>query len=194
MKDQMRGFAGFPGRQAGDHARPQPVLQRAAAAGGQPGRAEGDPAPLLADRPEDGEAALRPAGRAAGRTGGCWRGWRRPGRDGEAVLRDGLERAVARGALLHVTVQRGDVNRRMVHDQQRQRPRGARKAALPASSICWPTWAKMCSSRSERPPIFVLYEQNIGLLTPMIAEELRDAEQTLSRLSGSPTPSGRRSS
>ena len=32
--------------------------------------------------------------------------------------------------------------------------------------------------QSERPPIFVLYEQNIGLLTPMIAEELRDAEKT----------------
>jgi DnaD/phage-associated family protein len=30
----------------------------------------------------------------------------------------------------------------------------------------------------ERPNIFVLYEQNIGLLTPLIAEELRDAEKT----------------
>jgi len=29
----------------------------------------------------------------------------------------------------------------------------------------------------ERPTIFVLYEQNIGMLTPMIAEELRDAEK-----------------
>ena len=29
----------------------------------------------------------------------------------------------------------------------------------------------------ERPNVFRLYEQNIGLLTPMIAEELRDAER-----------------
>lgn len=29
----------------------------------------------------------------------------------------------------------------------------------------------------EKPDIFSLYEQNIGLLTPMIAEELRDAEK-----------------
>ena len=29
----------------------------------------------------------------------------------------------------------------------------------------------------EKPDIFTLYEQNIGLLTPMIAEELRDAEK-----------------
>ena len=29
----------------------------------------------------------------------------------------------------------------------------------------------------EPPDIFSLYEQNIGMLTPMIADELRDAEQ-----------------
>ena len=29
----------------------------------------------------------------------------------------------------------------------------------------------------ERPNIFVLYEQNIGLLSPMIAEELKDAAE-----------------
>jgi DnaD/phage-associated family protein len=29
----------------------------------------------------------------------------------------------------------------------------------------------------ERPNLFVLYEQNIGPLTPMIADQLRDAEQ-----------------
>ncbi len=32
----------------------------------------------------------------------------------------------------------------------------------------------------ERPNIFVLYENNIGLLTPIIAEELREAEQLYS--------------
>ncbi|MFQ5593576.1 MAG: DnaD domain protein [Anaerolineae bacterium] len=30
----------------------------------------------------------------------------------------------------------------------------------------------------ERPNIFVLYERNIGVMTPFIAEQLRDAEQT----------------
>ena len=30
----------------------------------------------------------------------------------------------------------------------------------------------------ERPNIFVLYEQNIGQVTPMIVDELRDAEKT----------------
>jgi DNA replication protein len=31
--------------------------------------------------------------------------------------------------------------------------------------------------KEERPNIFTLYEQNIGLLTPMIAEELKEAEE-----------------
>jgi DnaD/phage-associated family protein len=29
----------------------------------------------------------------------------------------------------------------------------------------------------ERPTIFLLYEQNVGLLTPLVAEELREAEE-----------------
>ena len=31
--------------------------------------------------------------------------------------------------------------------------------------------------KEEKPNIFALYEQNIGLLTPMIAEELKEAEK-----------------
>jgi DnaD/phage-associated family protein len=31
---------------------------------------------------------------------------------------------------------------------------------------------------ADRPNIFVLYEQTVGLLSPMIADELREAEQT----------------
>jgi DnaD/phage-associated family protein len=31
---------------------------------------------------------------------------------------------------------------------------------------------------TERPNIFILYEQNIGLLQPIIAEELEEAERT----------------
>lgn len=96
---------------------------------------------------------------------------------GEAALRDGLERAVARGALLHMTVQRGtsseewyminSANGREVLEQLR----GGELDLLA-------DLGEDVQLQSERPPIFVLYEQNIGLLTPMIAEELRDAEKT----------------
>ena len=42
----------------------------------------------------------------------------------------------------------------------------------------WPDEEKPVSLLIDRPNIFVLYEQNIGALTPIIADELRDAEQT----------------
>src|SRR5262249_17957701 len=37
--------------------------------------------------------------------------------------------------------------------------------------------APTLSVDAERPNIFTLYEQNIGVLTPMLAEELREAER-----------------
>ena len=46
-----------------------------------------------------------------------------------------------------------------------------------ASSTCCDDVAEDVQLQMERPTIFVLYEQNIGLLTPMIADELRDAEK-----------------
>jgi len=49
--------------------------------------------------------------------------------------------------------------------QRGERPEGLAPAEPPASEV-------------ERPNIFALYEQNIGLLTPMLADELRDAEAT----------------
>jgi hypothetical protein len=96
----------------------------------------------------------------------------------EAGLRAGLERAIARGTLLHITADTGDgpedlyfVNtargREAVRRLQRgERPEGLAPAEPPAPSA------------EERPNIFKLYEQHIGLLTPMLADELRDAEAT----------------
>jgi DnaD/phage-associated family protein len=103
-----------------------------------------------------------------------------PRTGGEAALRDGLERAVARGALLHITVRRGavgDVDEEwyMVNSangrEVLEKLRGGELDLLA-------DLGEDVQLQSERPPIFVLYEQNIGLLTPMIAEELRDAEKT----------------
>ena len=95
----------------------------------------------------------------------------------EAGLHAGLEHAVTRGTLLHVVADAGDgpeelyfVNtergREAVRTLQRgERPEGLAPAEPPASE-------------AEQPNIFRLYEQNIGLLTPMLADELRDAEAT----------------
>jgi len=94
------------------------------------------------------------------------------GQTGEQALSDALERAVSRGTLLAVrNSSPGDVYYFL------NSPRG--KAA--AESLArgeWTTDAVPSSPRwVERPNLFTLYEQNIGMLTPMLAEILRDAEK-----------------
>jgi len=95
---------------------------------------------------------------------------------GAAALQDGLERAVARGTLLHITVHRGETTEEwyMVNSpngrQVLEKLRGGELDLL--ADV-----AEDVQLQVERPTIFVLYEQNIGLLTPMIADELRDAEK-----------------
>ena len=98
------------------------------------------------------------------------------------MLRQGLERAVARGTLLPVRVER-DGQRDTWYFMNTPRGRAAvesiRRGELP------PQMGHISLEEeepprleAERPNIFVLYEQNIGLLQPLIAEELMEAERT----------------
>ena len=96
----------------------------------------------------------------------------------EAGIRAGLERAIARGTLLHVTADAGDgpedlvfINTERGREAVRTLQRGERPEGLAPAEPPVP-------SAQERPNIFKLYEQHIGLLTPMLADELRDAETT----------------
>ena len=57
-------------------------------------------------------------------------------------------------------------------------PRGRASAKAFASGEWQPADAIPAPAPPERPNIFKLYEQNIGPLTPMIADALKDAEQT----------------
>jgi DnaD/phage-associated family protein len=95
---------------------------------------------------------------------------------GHEVLADALERAVARGTLLHVSVQREGTPEEwyMVNSANGREV----LARLHAGDLDLLTdVAEDVQLEVERPTIFVLYEQNIGMLTPMIAEELREAER-----------------
>jgi DnaD/phage-associated family protein len=58
-------------------------------------------------------------------------------------------------------------------------PRG-RVAAEAFAKGNWHETGKISSAPLERPNIFKLYEENIGPLTPMIADALKDAEDTFS--------------
>jgi DNA replication protein len=88
----------------------------------------------------------------------------------ENEIRSGLDKAVLRGSLL-----------KSVHDSDEfyflNSPRG-RAAAKAFASGNWRESGKIMSAPLERSNVFKLYEENIGPLTPMIADALKDAENT----------------
>lgn len=94
----------------------------------------------------------------------------------EAVT-DGIERAVARGTFLHVTVQSTD-GVMDLYFMNTKKGRAAVEGIIRGEWRPNPADDEPLSLLVERPNIFVLYEQNIGSLTPIIADQLRDAENT----------------
>jgi DnaD/phage-associated family protein len=94
----------------------------------------------------------------------------------ENVLRAGLDKAVARGTLLCLTSSAGDERFYFANTAQGRRAfdqaRTGEIELAPGIALAEP------ATPLQRPNIFVLYEQNIGLLQPIIAEELQDAERT----------------
>ena len=89
----------------------------------------------------------------------------------------GLERAVSRGTLLRLMGRQGEreVDCYAVNSEKGRRlaeDLASGAVALPIEGAQGMTWTV------ERPNIFALYEQNIGLLTPLLADELRDAEES----------------
>jgi len=96
---------------------------------------------------------------------------------GVDMLLDGIERAVARGTFLQVSVEGSD-GLMELYFLNTERGRAAVGGITRGEWRPTPDDEQPISLMVERPNIFVLYEQNIGALTPMIADELREAEQT----------------
>lgn len=99
-----------------------------------------------------------------------------------ATLEDALERAVARNTLLRMDVETDTEIDMIVEDwyflnttKGRQAVAAIRQGQLAALQSIVPQDARL---HVERPNIFVLYEQNIGLMTAMIADQLRDLEKS----------------
>jgi DNA replication protein len=94
----------------------------------------------------------------------------------ERSVREGLERAVHRGTLLHLrsgSARDGQDWYFLNTDQGRQAVEDIRGGKLKLESY---DVRDVPHVEVERPNIFILYEQNIGTLQPMIAEELEEAE------------------
>ena len=85
-------------------------------------------------------------------------------------LRSALQRAVDRGSLIRARPPEGGPDEQLYFANT---PRGR----AGADSIARGEEPQVIMT-SDRPNIFSLYEQNIGLLTPLIAEELREAGET----------------
>ncbi len=88
-----------------------------------------------------------------------------------AAIQDGFDRSVTRGTLLRVRVGEEDI-----YFLNTAKGREAIKAIEKGH------WIPGDEHRPvqliiERPNLYVIYEQNIGALTPMIAEQLRDLER-----------------
>jgi DNA replication protein len=94
----------------------------------------------------------------------------------EEALRDALERAVARRTLLQATTGQGDDRRDwyFVNSEKGRRALDDLLAGrwMPAGV------GEGVRVQAHRPNIFILYEQNIGPLTPLLAEELGEAQDT----------------
>lgn len=96
-------------------------------------------------------------------------------READEALRDALARAVARGTLLCATL--------TVHETEEtlylvNTPKGRKLHAQLIKGNWRPSDDELLIEiLPERPNIYTLYEQNIGVLTAHISEALRDAER-----------------
>jgi DnaD/phage-associated family protein len=104
---------------------------------------------------------------------------RSQGSSPEEVLRHGLEMAVNRGTFLEMTVSHNGATERVfflntsADRQVMSRVRNG-ELELPGLKFSEPTAGV---GPEPQPNVFALYEENIGMLTPMIADELREAEK-----------------
>ncbi len=99
-------------------------------------------------------------------------------RDARQILDAALERALERGTLLAAHVATGDETRRLyfINDER------GRALQRQAQSGQWrPAAADEIEVLPPRPTLFAIYEENIGVLTPMLAEAIKEAQASYPR-------------
>jgi DNA replication protein len=96
----------------------------------------------------------------------------------EKALRNALEMAVRRGTILYIVLDRDGTPEDVYllnTEADKQTVAKIQSGELALSGL---KAKEQPYTETEAPPdIFTLYEQNIGMLTPLIADELRDAEK-----------------
>jgi DNA replication protein len=97
--------------------------------------------------------------------------------ENEGALRSALGRAVGRGTILRLAME-NDGRPVELYFLNAESDREARtKIESGEIDVGMLPSGQTCEGGGERHNIFALYEENIGLLSPMIADELKDAEK-----------------
>lgn len=107
------------------------------------------------------------------------RAFHRGGRDPRAVVHEAVAACVDRGTLLRVPVEadgRQDAALLLNTPQNQRVVEQVRSGDLQLEGLTPAPAAD--EPPAPRQDIFTLYEQNIGIINPLIAEELKDAEKT----------------
>ena len=97
------------------------------------------------------------------------------GRPDQGRVEAALSRAVGRGTLTTVAVERGG-QKHMAYALNTEADREALADISTSAQLDKDQEREPWEAATERPNIFALYEANIGMLGPMIADELREAE------------------
>ena len=96
----------------------------------------------------------------------------------EEVLRSALGMAVQRGTVISMTVQREEASEDIYFLNTEANSQIMAKIQIGEFQLPGlKAEGQPHIEAEEQPDIFTLYEQNVGMLTPMIAEELREAER-----------------
>ena len=98
----------------------------------------------------------------------------------DEMLRNALEMAVKRGTVLHLVLVRDGAAEDIYllnTESDRRVVAKIRNGELALTGLKAGGQAYLDVGTEPPPDIFTLYEENVGMLTPMIAEELREAEK-----------------
>jgi DnaD/phage-associated family protein len=109
---------------------------------------------------------------------GLMAGLREKGKSADEILGDALDRAVERGTILHLVLDIDGVPEDIYllnTESDRRLVSRIQNGELSLSGLKAGGQAHI--KTEELPDIFRLYEENIGMLTPLIADELREAEK-----------------
>lgn len=94
------------------------------------------------------------------------------------MIRHALDLAIERGTILHLTLDRDGKPEDIYFLNTEKERKTVDKIQRGELSLGELTFRRETPISIAQPPnIFSLYEQNVGMLTPMIAEELREAEK-----------------